>query len=144
RDFVRAGFVSFDGILSLVHDLFHEKHFRNVLELLRDRYQCILVDEFQDTDPVQGEIIQKLAEGPDGKLVPGKLFLVGDPKQSIYSFRGADIVAYQELAQRILKEGGDPVVLRTNFRSHGKILDLVNATFSRVIVENKMLQPRYE
>jgi hypothetical protein len=144
RDYVRAGFVSFDGILSLVHDLFNDDRFRNVLELLRDRYQCILVDEFQDTDPVQGQIIQKLAEGPDGKLVPGKLFLVGDAKQSIYSFRGADIIAYRTLAERILREGGDPVVLRTNFRSHGKILDFVNAAFSRLIVENKKLQDRYE
>jgi len=144
RDYVRAGYVSFDGILSLVHDLFNDDRFRNVLELLRDRYQCILVDEFQDTDPVQGEIIQKLAEGPDGKLVPGKLFLVGDAKQSIYSFRGADIIAYRNLAERILREGGDPVVLRTNFRSHGKILEFVNAAFSRLIVENQKLQDRYE
>jgi ATP-dependent helicase/nuclease subunit A len=143
-DYLRAGYVSFDGMLSRVHDLFSSKDFPKVLELLREKYRCILVDEFQDTDPLQGEIVQKLAEGSNGKLVPGKLFLVGDPKQSIYSFRGADIIAYQGLVDRIIAEGGDRVILRTNFRSHGKILDLVNRAFSRIIRENKKLQPPYE
>src|SRR5204863_513814 len=81
-----------------------------------------------------GEIPQT-GGGPGGE---------GEGEERAREGRGADIVAYQELADRILKEGGDPVVLRTNFRSHAKILDLVNATFSRVIVENKKLQPRYE
>ncbi|HVR85363.1 MAG TPA: UvrD-helicase domain-containing protein, partial [Planctomycetota bacterium] len=143
-DFLRSGYVSFDGILLLVHRLLHSQDFPGVIASLRDRYQLILVDEFQDTDPVQGEIIRKLAEDDRGKLVPGKLFIVGDPKQSIYSFRGADIIAYQGVVERVLDEGGEPVVLRTNFRSHGKILDLVNATFSRVIQKNAKLQPQYE
>ncbi|HLF92836.1 MAG TPA: 3'-5' exonuclease, partial [Planctomycetota bacterium] len=66
------------------------------------------------------------------------------PKQSIYSFRGADIVSYRRLHQRILDEGGEEVVLRTNFRSHGGLLEFVNAVFSKVIVENRLLQPPYE
>ncbi len=144
RDYLARGYVSFDGMLSLVHDLLRNPAFPDVLRLLREKYVHILVDEFQDTDPLQGEIIQLLAEGPDGRLVPGKLFLVGDPKQSIYSFRGADIVAYQALVERILAEGGEPVVLRTNFRSHAGILDFVNAVFSKAIVENGRLQPGYE
>ncbi|HLY10858.1 MAG TPA: UvrD-helicase domain-containing protein [Planctomycetota bacterium] len=143
-DFLRSGHVSFDGILLLVHRLLHSDVFPGVIASLRDRYQCILVDEFQDTDPVQGEIIRKLAEDASGRLVPGKLFIVGDPKQSIYSFRGADIIAYQGIVDELLRQGGEPVVLRTNFRSHGKILDLVNATFSRVIQKNARLQPPYE
>ncbi len=144
RDFLKAGWISFDGILLLVHDLLKNDAFPGVREILRAKYSCILVDEVQDTDPVQGEIIRLLCEDDTGRLVPGKLFLVGDPKQSIYSFRGADIIAYQGLVQRVLDEGGEKVVLRTNFRSHGRILDLVNAVFSRVIVENGALQPRYE
>ncbi|HYE98976.1 MAG TPA: UvrD-helicase domain-containing protein, partial [Planctomycetota bacterium] len=144
RDFLRAGYVTFDAMLALVHDLLQNPDFVSVRDLLRARYDYILVDEFQDTDPIQGQIIQRLAEGPDGRLAPGKLFLVGDPKQSIYSFRGADIIAYQDLADRIQAEGGEPVVLRTNFRSHGEILGFVNAAFSRIIVENGKLQPRYE
>jgi ATP-dependent helicase/nuclease subunit A len=144
RDYLAAGYVSYDAMLALVYRLFTNSEFPDVLELLREKYRYILVDEFQDTDPVQGEIIRRLAEGPDDKLVPGKLFLVGDPKQSIYSFRGADIVAYQRFVDRILREGGERVVLRTNFRSHGKLLDLVNAVFSRVLVPRRELQPPYE
>jgi ATP-dependent helicase/nuclease subunit A len=144
RDYLAAGWVSFDAMLALTHDLLRGDRFPAVRDLLRERYRSILVDEFQDTDPLQGEIIQRLAEGPDGRLVPGKLFIVGDPKQSIYSFRGADIVAYQELVDRILREGGERAVLRTNFRSHGGLLDFVNAVFEKVIVENRKLQPRYE
>ncbi len=143
-EFLAAGYVTFDAMLALVYRLLRSEVFPNVLQILREKYQYILVDEFQDTDPVQGEIIQLLAEGPDGALVPGRLFLVGDPKQSIYSFRGADIVAYHGVVDRILREGGEKVVLRTNFRSHGRILDFVNAVFSKVIVENRRLQPPYE
>ncbi len=144
RDYLARGFVSFEAMLSLVHELLRNPAFLDALDQLRSRYDYILVDEFQDTDPVQGEIIQKLAEGKNRKLVPGRLFIVGDPKQSIYSFRGADIVAYQGLVQRILDEGGERAVLSTNFRSHGEILDFVNGVFSKVIVENGKLQPPYE
>src|SRR5579859_5557535 len=61
-DFLNAGYISFDGILLLVHRLLENKGFRGDLDSLRGRYQCILVDEFQDTDPIQGEIIRKLAQ----------------------------------------------------------------------------------
>jgi ATP-dependent helicase/nuclease subunit A len=141
--YLRAGYVTFDGILSLVRRLLDSREFPGVCELLRKQHDYILVDEFQDTDPLQSAIIRKLAEDGRGKLVPGKLFIVGDPKQSIYSFRGADIIAYEELRQQILDEGGEKVILRTNFRSHGKLIDMVNASFSRLIVQNGYLQPKY-
>lgn len=144
RDFLRAGYVSFDGILHLVHDLLDSGEFKGVRKIVRGQFDYILVDEFQDTDPVQGEIIRKLAEDGKGKLVPNRLFLVGDPKQSIYSFRGADIVAFETLRKKILEEGGERVTLSTNFRSHKGILDFVNASFSRLIVKNGDLQPDYE
>ncbi len=143
RDYLRAGYVTFDGILSLVHRLLESKDFKGVRETLRAQHDYILVDEFQDTDPLQSEIIRKLAEDEKGRLVPGKLFIVGDPKQSIYSFRGADIVAYEGLRNRILGAGGDKIILRTNFRSHGKLIDFVNDAFSRLIVENLPLQHKY-
>ncbi len=138
------GWVSFEEMLAKVHELLLNKDFPNVLELLRGKYAYVLVDEFQDTDPLQGEIIQRLAEGPDGKLVPGKLFIVGDPKQSIYSFRGADIIAYKKVVERIRAEGGEVVVLSTNFRSHEEVLGFVNAVFPGVIQERGDLQPPYE
>jgi ATP-dependent helicase/nuclease subunit A len=143
-DYLRAGYVSFSAMISLVYDLLKSREFPNVRELLQEKYAYILVDEFQDTDPLQVHIIQQLAEDGAGRLRPGKLFLVGDPKQSIYSFRGADIVAYRGAVDRILAEGGERVVLRTNFRSHGGILDFVNAVFSKAIQERGPLQPPYE
>ncbi|MBV8881028.1 MAG: UvrD-helicase domain-containing protein [Planctomycetaceae bacterium] len=143
-DFLRAGYVSFDGLLSLVHDLLENPKFPDVARVQRERFSCILVDEFQDTDPVQGEVIKKLAQDGNGRFVPGKLFLVGDPKQSIYSFRGADIIAYRNLVDEVLAQDGESAILRTNFRSHGKILDFVNDAFGRLIQENGQLQPRYE
>ncbi len=144
RAYVAAGWVSFEAMLGLVRDLLENRTFPDVLDQLRARYDYVLVDEFQDTDPVQGQIIQRLAEGKDGKLVPGRLFIVGDAKQSIYSFRGADIQAYHQLVDRIVAEGGEKAVLSTNFRSHGELLDFVNAVFANVIVEKKPLQPPYE
>jgi ATP-dependent helicase/nuclease subunit A len=143
-DYLRAGYVTFDAMLSLVYELLSNPEFPEVLEFLRNRYRFILVDEFQDTDPLQGAILQKLAEGPDGRLVPGRILVVGDPKQSIYSFRGADIVAYHRFVDRILEEGGERAALRTNFRSHGRILSLVNDVFGRLIAPHRQLQPTYE
>lgn len=144
RDYLRAGYVSFDAMLALVYGLLSNPEFPEVLEFLRNRYRYILVDEFQDTDPLQGAILQKLAEGPDGRLASGRILVVGDPKQSIYSFRGADIVAYHRFVDRILEEGGERAVLRTNFRSHGKILGFVNEVFARLIAPHRQLQPAYE
>jgi len=143
-DYLRAGYVSFDGILHLVHELLLSRTFPDVLRAQRERFSCILVDEFQDTDPVQGRIIRLLSEDKDGTFVPGKLFLVGDPKQSIYSFRGADIVAYDRLIRDVLDQGAEHAVLKTNFRSHGRIIDFVNDAFARLIVKNGELQPSYD
>ncbi len=149
--FSREGLVSFDGLLLLVRDLLASRAFPGIRADLQARYDAVLVDEFQDTDPVQGEIVLFLAEdGPraraarDVKLKPGKLFIVGDPKQSIYSFRGADIVAYEELTEQILGQGGERVVLRSNFRNQAEIVETVNGLFPKIIVPNGRWQPPYE
>lgn len=149
--YTRAGWVSFDGLLLQVRDLLRSRDFPGIRRDLQARYDFILVDEFQDTDPLQCEIVLFLAEGGGGaenasdvRLRPGKLFIVGDPKQSIYSFRGADIVAYDQLKDQIIGQGGKSVVLRCNFRSQAGIIDTVNRIFSRMIRENGRLQPPYE
>ena len=67
---------------------------------LARQYRYVMVDEFQDTDLLQWELIQPLV-APDGKLAPDKLFIVGDPKQSIYSFRDADVTVFEEVKQTI-------------------------------------------
>ena len=97
---------------------------------LQSRFKFILVDEFQDTDPVQTEIIALLDEGR-----PGKLFIVGDPKQSIYSFRGADIELYAATRREVEKRG-KVLQFQQNFRSASTILDWVNAVFSKLIVRS--------
>src|SRR6266568_772494 len=119
-------------------------------DLLRDRldvradYQAlfdhILVDEFQDTDPLQAEIVLYLCERGavakswrDVSLVPGKLTIVGDPKQSIYRFRRADIAVYAEV--RAIVERGPHLVakLAANFRSEPALLAWLNGRFDDVL-----------
>ena len=102
------------------------------------RYRCLLVDEFQDTDPLQIELAVLLATSDpdraarrwsDAPIRPGALTLVGDPKQAIYRFRNANLRVYDEARQRL---GLEPVALVENFRSTPRILDAVNTVFEEV------------
>jgi ATP-dependent helicase/nuclease subunit A len=109
-----------------------------VREYFKDRYRRILVDEFQDTDPIQAEVLFYLT-GADARerdwtrLVPepGRLFLVGDPRQSIYRFRRADIDIYNLVKRRIEAGGGEVLPLTANFRSLRSIAAWVNPIFER-------------
>ncbi len=148
--FVHEGFVSFDGLLIRACKLVRD-HLR-VREELKRQFQAILIDEFQDTDPVQYEILLYLAEQVgeqarewrDVKLTPGKIFVVGDPKQSIYAFRRADIEAYLEVVEKMIKtQQGIECRLTTNFRSHTAILDVVNGVFQSLMQPKEGLQPSY-
>jgi len=148
--FLNAGYVRFDGLLARARDLL--KTHPHVRARLKRLFKAILVDEFQDTDPVQYEILLFLAEHEDGlaeawphvRLHPGKLFIVGDPKQSIFAFRRADIEAFQHVRQMVEDQDGLPLTLTRNFRSHGTILTAVNQVFDRLIRERPGLQPRYD
>ncbi|WP_217914039.1 UvrD-helicase domain-containing protein [Miltoncostaea marina] len=112
---------------------------------LRERYDVLLIDEFQDTDPWQIDIAEAFARGPGGDLEPGRLFLVGDPKQSIYRFRRADMAAYADERRRVREGGGLLPALTENRRSRSVIVDWVNAVVGRVIEEtgDPALQPPY-
>jgi ATP-dependent helicase/nuclease subunit A len=123
-----AALLDFDDLLLKTRDLLRDN--TEVRRELQTRFKFILVDEFQDTDPVQAEIVTLLDEGK-----PGKLFIVGDPKQSIYSFRGADIELYAATLRKIGK-GGKVLQFQQNFRSASTILDWVNAVFSKLIVRS--------
>ena len=140
RDFERerhaTGQLGFEDLLLLAARLLRERP--EVRRELGARYAHLLVDEFQDTDPVQAEVCFLLAsdpeQGSDWRAVtprPGSLFVVGDPKQSIYRFRRADIQVY-ELAKRRIAESGAILALTSNFRSVSSIEAVVNAYFSRV------------
>ncbi len=108
----------------------------SVRRYFRKKYTHILVDEFQDTDPIQAEVLFYLtADDPcetDWKKcrpAPGSLFVVGDPKQSIYRFRRADIITYNEVKRIVAETGGKIVTLSANFRTVGPLIDWVNGFF---------------
>ncbi len=107
-----------------------------VREYFKKRYTHILVDEFQDTDPVQAEVILYLTSEEKGEkawneltVKSGSLFIVGDPKQSIYRFRRADIDTYNEVKRIIEKSGGAVIPLTVNFRSLPAVCDWLNPVF---------------
>ena len=104
---------------------------------LQRRLTHLFVDEFQDTDPLQAEILLLLsaadpavARWQDVRPAPGKLFIVGDPKQSIYRFRRADVGTYQAVKELLVAGGAACVHLTTSFRALPAIQRLVNAAFA--------------
>ena len=101
-----------------------------VRDRFRREFQQVLVDEFHDTSPLQWQIIRALAD--PGK--PGRLFIVGDPRQSIYAFRGADVRVFDEARRQILDGCGEEISLSHSFRAHQPLLDLLNAIFSQVLL----------
>jgi len=149
REYARRGWVSFDGLLRRARDLVRDSV--RPREELKRRFSAILVDEFQDTDPLQGELLLYLSEGPgcsarswrDVVPAPGRLFVVGDPKQSIYRFRGADIAAYEGFISRLRAGGALACGLSANFRSVPGVVTPVNAIFSRVMRAEAGVQPAY-
>lgn len=137
----RAGCLDFLDLLLRARDLVRED--RTVRQELQQRYTHLFVDEFQDTDPLQAEILMLLAaddvEETDWRKVrpvQGKLFIVGDPKQSIYRFRRADVTLYETVKAQVKATGGAQVDLNVSFRSVPQIQDAVNAAFSRVMGSN--------
>ena len=148
--FLKQGWISFDSLLVRARNLVRDHP--SVREDLKRHFRAILIDEFQDTDPIQYEILLYLAEATgerarhwrEVRLTPGKIFVVGDPKQSIYAFRRADIQAYLEVVKDMIEaQGGLECRLTANFRSHGGILDVVNGVFEHLIHPLEGLQPPY-
>jgi ATP-dependent helicase/nuclease subunit A len=130
------GQLGFEDLLLLSARLLRENP--GARDELGARFAHLLVDEFQDTDPIQAEVCFLLAssseEGNDWRIVtprPGSLFVVGDPKQSIYRFRRADIQTYEIVKQR-LAACGAVLALTRNFRSVPAIGRVVNEYFSGV------------
>ena len=147
RDYKRsAALLDFDDLIFAARDLLRDHD--EVRRALSARFAHVLVDEFQDTDPLQTEIFWRLCGDPlDGgeagdwtsfQIHPGALFLVGDPKQAIYRFRGADIAAYIRVREAFLAQDPDSVLsISTNFRSCAPIMKYVNERFETLLsVEN--------
>ena len=112
---------TFDDLLLRLHGALEGKGGKALAKAIGRKYRAALIDEFQDTDPVQYAIFQRIF-GAAGSI----LFLVGDPKQSIYGFRGADIFAYMEAADKV----GSHYTLVENWRSEPRLIQAVNALFS--------------
>src|SRR5262249_38845668 len=119
----QAGVVDFQDLLVLVRDLLREE--AEVRDSLRRRYAYLLLDEMQDTDPVQMELVELLC---GVGLGAGKLFAVGDSKQSIYRFRGAEVALFDRLRSKVPDDGR--LQLNRNYRSQPGILHFVNALCS--------------
>lgn len=145
----RAGKLDFVDLLLSTRELLRAN--ATVRRYFRDRFTHIFVDEFQDTDVLQIEILLLLAaddpEESDWRRVrpsPGKLFLVGDPKQSIYRFRRADVVLYQTVKRQLIERGVRVVHLTRSFRSTLPLQSLVNAAFETALAEDPVSgQPGY-
>ncbi|HUE87350.1 MAG TPA: UvrD-helicase domain-containing protein [Vicinamibacterales bacterium] len=142
---VRAGALDFLDLLILASNLVRDT--ATVRQAFQRRFKYILVDEFQDTDPLQAELLMLLAadeQSGGSRIRPGALFVVGDPKQSIYRFRRADIGMYQRICDELARQDARPVVLQQSFRSVRNIQRFVNAAFHGVMQrDDDSLQPGY-
>ncbi len=130
----QVGVVDFQDLLVLTRDLLQNSE--TARTTLRTRYSYLLVDEFQDTDPVQHELVALLC---GVGLEHGKLFAVGDPKQSIYRFRGAEVALFERLRGQM--PPGGRLGLTVNFRSQPGILHFVNSLCHRRFGDDERLQP---
>ncbi|HZS41287.1 MAG TPA: UvrD-helicase domain-containing protein [Polyangia bacterium] len=126
----RAGAVDFADLLVRARDLLRDH--ADLQKSTRARFDAVLVDEFQDTNPVQAELIELVAGDPQAG--GGRRFVVGDRKQSIYEFRGADVAVFTRFARTLLERGGAEELLRQSRRSAPSVLRLSNALFARAMV----------
>ena len=133
-----AALLDFDDLIFAARDLLRDHE--DVRRALAERFAHVLVDEFQDTDPIQTEIFWRLCGEPQGtvadagwrafRIRPGALFLVGDPKQAIYRFRGADVATYVRAREAFREQDPECILeISTNFRSCPSILHFVNEHF---------------
>ncbi|MFC7500575.1 UvrD-helicase domain-containing protein, partial [Nocardioides sp. GCM10030258] len=142
----RSGQLEFHDLLVLSRDLLNRSS--ETRATLHARYERLLLDEFQDTDPIQIELAVRIAGGRDANapdwrdvVIPeGRLFVVGDAKQSIYRFRRASIATYLN-TQEVL---GERATLSTNFRSGPAVIGWVNGVFETLIQYEEDAQPAYE
>jgi ATP-dependent exoDNAse (exonuclease V) beta subunit len=145
----RAGALDFVDLLLRARDLLAGDV--RVRAAFQSRFTHLFVDEFQDTDPLQAEILLLLASDDpredDWRRItprPGKLFLVGDPKQAIYRFRRADVETYREVSELLIARGARPAYLHTSFRATPAIQAAVNAAFAPLMTGDRdTLQAAY-
>ncbi len=125
----REGRISFDGLLRKILEALEGSRSELLKSRIRTRWPIALVDEFQDTDPLQWEIFSRIwLEGNSRN----RLYLIGDPKQAIYAFRGADVFTYLK-ARDAMHERARVYSLGTNYRSHPDLVRFFNRVFEREV-----------
>jgi exodeoxyribonuclease V beta subunit len=119
----RRGVIDYDDMLERVHEALTDDTSGRLVAALRSRFRFALIDEFQDTDEIQWEIFRKIFVADHSESA---LYLIGDPKQAIYSFRGADVQAYLRARSQIAAPPNDPIALVENFRSTAAMVAAIN------------------
>jgi len=131
----KNGLISFNDMLTRVESALYKEPSSLLLRKVREKYQVAFVDEFQDTDPVQWRIFKKIFLKNFNDQSSHLLFLIGDPKQAIYSFRGADVYTYldarSEMEKRARYNSAKLYALSTNWRSQPQLINVFNHLFSR-------------
>jgi ATP-dependent exoDNAse (exonuclease V) beta subunit len=145
---LRAGRLDFLDLLLIARNLLRDD--AAVRRDLQERFTHVFVDEFQDTDPLQAEMLLLLAADDPAERdwtavrpVPGKLFLVGDPKQSIYRFRRADVGLYEDIKRRLVASGAAVEHLTVSFRAVPDIQEAVNAALALRMGDGSPSQAAY-
>ena len=130
--------LDFDDLEALTYKLLHE--YPEVAErYAHGEFRHLMVDEFQDTNVLQRDVVKMLCGLEDGRL-----FVVGDPKQSIYAFRGADVSVFHDERASIKDSGGHETLLRDSFRSHYRLVEAFNDLFQRILAGEDARIARYE
>ncbi len=114
--------LAFEDLLTQLDEALRGPSGSALAESVRQKYRAALVDEFQDTDPVQYSIFERIYQGSDATVA-----LIGDPKQAIYAFRGADVFTYLNASRTTRRQ----FTLRTNWRSESALVRATNAVFDR-------------
>ncbi len=138
----RRGLLSYRDVLTMA--IYALAELPDIRRFFASRFDRVMIDEFQDNNEEQKRLLYLLSLDeravsdrvldPDASLLqPEKLFFVGDEKQSIYRFRGADVRAFKGLSDELSAQGSDPVLLRTNYRSAKGLIDFYNVLFEHVM-----------
>ena len=127
-----TGEYDYDDMLAFVAESLEGPRSEELVRILRRRYRCALIDEFQDTDVLQWKIFRKIFFESGGA---NPLFLIGDPKQAIYAFRGADVETYLAARREIRAAAGALVPLTANYRSTPELIAATNAILDQSVRE---------
>ncbi|MBQ1508947.1 MAG: UvrD-helicase domain-containing protein, partial [Erysipelotrichaceae bacterium] len=147
----REGKLNFDDYLVYLRDILKQDATRGgkLIRHIRERHHYFLIDEFQDTNPIQAEIFFYLCanevKSDWRECIPekGTLFIVGDPKQSIYRFRNADVASYLRIREMFKGEVGEVLTLTRNFRTTDKLCSFFNEAFGALLPEDTADQSRF-